>query len=173
MLDQAAGTQPNGLRRELSKGLRLLVAAIAVAISALGGGAQASADDPVFGLWMVESGKAIVRIADCGQGGVCGSLVWLKEPRDGSGALKTDVANPNPALRQARLCGLSFINVAMRESRGDWRQGRLYSARDGKEYSVDLKSVGRNTLEVRGYVGFPLFGSSQRWTRVWSDRGGC
>jgi len=30
-----------------------------------------------------------------------------------------------------------------------------------------------DVLEVRGYVGISLFGDSQEWTRVASDRGGC
>lgn len=167
-----AGAPGSRFRAAIATALATVLCAVSMFV-ATPSPAAASIDDPVFGLWMVESGKAIVRIDDCGDGGLCGSLVWLSEPRDGSGALKKDLANPDPAKRRATLCGLSFMSASMRERPGEWRGGRIYSARDGKIYSVDLESVNSATLKVRGYLGLPLFGRSQEWTRVSHDRGGC
>ena len=44
---------------------------------------------------------------------------------------------------------------------------------DGATYSAEIRAVSASELEVRGYLGVPVLGKSQIWTRVGDDRGGC
>lgn len=59
------------------------------------------------GVWLID-GKAAVQIFDCG-GLLCGRILWLQTPRDPQGQLNRDKNNPDPALRQRRLCGLTVL----------------------------------------------------------------
>ena len=48
-----------------------------------------------------------------------------------------------------------------------WDGGEILDPNNGKTYRVRLKPVdGGKTLEVRGYIGAPLLGRTQTWTRV-------
>ena len=44
--------------------------------------------------------------------------------------------------------------------------GTIYKADDGDTYHATLQMLPSGKLLVRGYVGMPLFGSSQTWARV-------
>jgi len=49
----------------------------------------------------------------------------------------------------------------------DWDGGRVLDPDDGKIYRVKLHLSGDGrTLEVRGYLGFSMFGRTQKWHRV-------
>jgi hypothetical protein len=40
---------------------------------------------------------------------LCGRILWLETPRDPQGRLDRYKNNPDPALRQHRLCGLTIF----------------------------------------------------------------
>ena len=49
----------------------------------------------------------------------------------------------------------------------DWSGGNILQPRTGRAYSVKLHLEDRGQkLEVRGYIGSPLFGETQIWTRA-------
>jgi uncharacterized protein (DUF2147 family) len=49
---------------------------------------------------------------------------------------------------------------------GQWSGGEILDPENGKSYRATLKLVdGGQTLVLRGYIGLPLFGRSQRWLR--------
>src|SRR6516165_11707179 len=62
------------------------------------------------GSWLTQAGDAKVKISKCG-GGICGVIVWLKEPYDTTtGQPATDSKNPNPALAKRPLIGLPLFS---------------------------------------------------------------
>ena len=125
----------------------------------------ALAAEPV-GLWLTEGGKSRVEIAPCGDK-LCGTIVWLKEPLDDAGKEKVDANNPDEALRSRKLLGLPLLNGFVRASEdGVWENGTIYNPEDGKTYRSKMTLKDADTLKVRGYVGIPLFGKTQIWTRV-------
>ena len=68
------------------------------------------------GVWLID-GKAAVQIFDC-DGLLCGRILWLQTPRDPQGQLNRDKNNPDPALRQRWLCGLTVLwGVALHRDR--------------------------------------------------------
>ena len=147
------------------------VAGSMAAALALAAPERASAD-PAFGFWLVENRRAIVEIHACGEA-ACGRLAWLMEPHEADGRPKTDMNNPDPALRSRTLCGLPLIRGLAREEPGAWAGGEIYNARDGSVYGVRLGLEAADRLEVRGFLGISLFGRSQIWSRAGGDRGGC
>ena len=145
--------------RSLVLGLALLLAGPAAA-------------DEVFGRWLVESGEAVVEIAPCGDR-ACGRLVWLQSPYAADGSPKRDANNPDPGVRMRPLCGLELITGLEPAGDGAWEGGRIYSARDGRTYGVEIAPQGDDRLSVRGYVGISLLGGSQTWVREDGRRGSC
>lgn len=149
----------------MRKILTVLIAAFAVN----GNTAAAVGSDPAFGHWLVENGKAIIEIGPCDAASeehACGRIVWLERPHDDAGALKTDTNNPDPALQSRPLCGIELIGGFERDSAGHWKDGWIYNARNGERYDARLTVSDEDKLEVRGFVGIALLGSSQYWTRV-------
>jgi len=151
---------------------RLARSLFAAALLACALPVEAVESDPAFGLWLVENGKAIVDIGPCGPA-ACGRIVWMAKPLDGDGAPKRDAENADPTLRGRKLCGLDLIGDFKRAGTGQWTEGYIYDPRKGARYSARIEARGDGTLKVRGYLGLPVFGKSQTWTRVETDRGGC
>ncbi|MEL7173701.1 MAG: DUF2147 domain-containing protein [Pseudomonadota bacterium] len=126
----------------------------------------------VLGHWLTENGKAIIEIMPCGER-LCGRIAWLRQGHDGGGRPKLDANNPDPGARSRPLCGLQLIDSLAHEGGQSFGEGRIYNARNGKTYGLEVSLVDGNTLEVRGYYGISLLGRTQSWQRAESDRGGC
>jgi uncharacterized protein (DUF2147 family) len=135
------------------------------------GGAWASGDT-VFGFWLSENKRAVIKIEPCANQ-VCGNVVWLQEPLNRDGQPKTDSNNTEEKLRDRLLCGIGLISNFQSVKPGAWSGGSIYSPRDGQTYSASMELSDNDTLELRGYFLLPLFGKTQVWTREASDRGGC
>lgn len=134
--------------------------------------AGAAANDPVFGRWLVEDGRAVIEIEPCGSQ-ACGRLVWMANPRDENGRAKRDDHNPDPSARARPLCGLTLVAGLQRAADGSWKGGQIYSARDGRTYGFQVAPAGPDALTARGYVGFSLLGGSQTWRREGGAYGSC
>jgi hypothetical protein len=59
------------------------------------------------GTWLLAN-RVAVEVFECG-GLLCGRIVWLVRPRTPAGQPDVDHLNPDPALRQRPLCGLTII----------------------------------------------------------------
>jgi uncharacterized protein (DUF2147 family) len=144
---------------------RKLLAALALAVLT---GPAAAAN--VLGTWATAEDKSHVEIVACAAAPdkLCGSIVWLKEPNDEAGQPKTDKNNPDEALRTRPVVGLPLLSGFVPDitEQGRWTDGEIYNPEDGETYSCTMELLPDGRLEVRGYVGLPIFGKSQIWTRV-------
>jgi len=116
------------------------------------------------GVWLIE-GKAAVQIYDC-SGLMCGRIVWLKVPRDLAGQSARDKRNPDPALRQRQLCGLTMLRNLRPTGPGRWADGSFYNPDDGKTYSVSAQLASDDLIKARIYVGAPILGQTRKLVRV-------
>ncbi|MDB5366937.1 MAG: peptide protein [Rhodospirillales bacterium] len=133
----------------------------------------AHAETPV-GMWLTESGRAAVEVSDCGGGLLCGKIAWLKEAMDETGKPRLDKNNPAAELKSQKLCGLLMVgNFKPTSKPNEWDGGFIYNPEDGKTYSSEMELKSPDVLGVRGYVGIPLFGKSQTWTRLPNDHPRC
>jgi uncharacterized protein (DUF2147 family) len=110
----------------------------------------ALADEGASGVWKLDSGKVTVRIAPCGPS-LCGAIVGLAKPLNKEGKPKVDKKNPNEALRNRPLMGLTILANMRPTGENNWK-GTIYNADDGRTYSSYMKLSG-SAMKVKGCVG--------------------
>ena len=116
------------------------------------------------GVWLID-GKAAVQIFDC-DGLLCGRILWLQTPRDPQGQMNRDKNNPDPALRQRRLCGLTVLWGLRSTGTDRWGGGWFYNPEDGKTYNVSAELRSADLIVARIYSGIRLFGETKTLLRV-------
>ena len=170
---------PGPTRRPRARPLPLLViaAALSMMLAPLPALAADLRADAVTGLWLTEEGdkggRARVEVSRTADGEFVGEIVWLEEPRfppgePMAGEPKVDLENPDPEKRDRPVLGLEILSGFTYEGDGRWSGGTIYDPANGKTYKarMSLDSAGDDTLDLRGYVGIPLFGRTTTWTRV-------
>jgi uncharacterized protein (DUF2147 family) len=126
------------------------------------GAHAASANEPT-GTWLTQAGDARVKVTKCG-GGLCGVVVWLRDKIDpATGKPAVDDKNPNPALRNRSMIGVSLFSGMRSAGPNKW-SGSIYNADDGSTYASNISLASPDTLRVEGCVG-PICGG-ETWTRV-------
>ena len=120
---------------------------------------SANASSPAEGFWLTENGRAVINTYECKRG-LCGSIHWIID-----GGMKIDEKNPDPEFKGQPLCNLVIL-WGFNKDGDDWEDGKIYKADDGDIYNATITVKDENTLALRGYVGVPLFGKTQTWSRV-------
>ena len=131
--------------------MRKLVVALLLTMLVAPASAQTGS---VMGTWLTASGVAQVRIGPCdspANGPVCGVIVGLINPKGPNGQvvasdMATDFRNPD------------HLAAA--------QEGHIYNGENGKVYTANISLQPDGTLRLRGYVGSPMFGETQIWTRL-------
>ena len=64
--------------------------------------------------------------------------------------------------------GMEIIRAAKKaESKDVWEDGNILDSENGSVYRLKMTPVdGGKKLEIRGYIGAPIFGRTQTWFRV-------
>jgi uncharacterized protein (DUF2147 family) len=115
------------------------------------------------GTWMF-SNRVALQFFDC-SGLLCGKIVWLLRPDNPAGQPDLDYRNPDPALRQRHLCGLTIIWGMQSNAQDQWSNGSLYDPKDGITYNVTAELTSLSTITARVYRGTPLLGRTEILTR--------
>jgi len=116
-----------------------------------------------LGTWMFAN-RVALQIFDC-SGSLCGRIVWLLRPDNPAGQPDIDSLNPDPALRQRHLCGLTIIWDLQPNGQDHWTKGWLYDPKDGITYNVDAELTSPSTITARVYRDISLLGRSEILTR--------
>ena len=149
----------------------LILALLLVALAALVSAQQSS----VAGTWLTASGVAQVRIGPCSDpagGPICGFIVALINPKGPDGQAvapesAVDHRNPNPALRGRKVLGMPLLwGFKKTSDPNSFEDGQIYNGENGKIYNANISLQPDGKLRLRGYVGSPMFGETQLWTRV-------
>lgn len=142
------------MTKATTKAYRPGLAALAIATTTLLTAGSALAEADPRGVWIDNTGRGAVEIADCGKG-LCGKVVWVKSEKDRSG------------------CGEQIIGNVKSAGGGIWDSGWIYSPEHGRRYDVELKAVGPDKLRVVGYAGIRLFSETYYWKRAPADLARC
>jgi uncharacterized protein (DUF2147 family) len=147
---------------------------IAVMLMTLGSAASVQAQS-VMGTWLTASGVAQVQIGPCtdpSAGALCGFIIGLINPKGPDGQVvapdvATDYRNTNPALRSRKVIGMPLVwGFKKTADPNVFEDGHIYNGENGKTYNANISLQPDGTLRLRGYVGSPMFGETQIWTRV-------
>jgi uncharacterized protein (DUF2147 family) len=109
--------------------------------------------------------KSLVRITESG-GVFTGRVEKILDP-----AAKPDAVceECNGELKGKPVLGMTIIRGTKKnaETEGLWDGGTILDPNNGKTYKLRLRpSEDGKKLEVRGYIGAPMFGRSQTWLKV-------
>jgi uncharacterized protein (DUF2147 family) len=147
-----------------------------LALSLVLAAASASAQSPgVMGTWLTESGVGQVKIEPCANpqdGPVCGHIVGLVNPKgpDGKAVAPDSVLDPhneNAALRGRKMIGVPLLwGFTPSSNPNAFEGGQIYNGEDGKTYTANISLEADGKLRLRGYIGSPMFGKTQLWTRI-------
>ncbi|HET6757421.1 MAG TPA: DUF2147 domain-containing protein [Burkholderiales bacterium] len=142
--------------------------AILLTFALAAAGSFALADDMPVGRWRQiddETGaaKSIVKIYQ--ENGVLNGRIveLLKKPDAG----KPSVCDRcEGELKDAPILGFPLLS-GMKKEGSEWTGGTIIDPKNGKRYraKMALRDNGQK-LEVRGFIGFSLFGRTQVWERV-------
>jgi len=145
--------------------LGLAVVAVALVVMGVSAMAGAAGDgDSILGQWLIADGKIRIEVTKV-EGRYFGRVVWLKEERYPkkhplAGQIKCDRFNPDPAKRKQPLVGLEILKDLEYVGNGQWENGTIYNADDGRVYQSFVKQDGTDELKVRGYLWLDIIGKS-------------
>jgi uncharacterized protein (DUF2147 family) len=140
-------------------------------------GAPVLADDgqAIVGAWLTEpdevDGQAHVEFYE-EDGLYHGKITWLEKPlvEEGDsgtvGEPKLDINNPDPALRDQPIIGLTIVENFTYKGNNHWVKGTIYDPGNGKKYKSKIWLQKDGNLKVRGFVGVSLIGRNEIWTPV-------
>jgi uncharacterized protein (DUF2147 family) len=134
--------------------------------------AQQAMAEKIEGNWVLADGSAVVSlIVESETGAASAEVVSLLRPTfsvmDGygvPGAPRTDINNPDKALRDRLVLGLKLASE-LRWDDGQWR-GKIYDPGSGKTFRCNIRVVAPDLLEVRGHIGISLLGRTMYWQRL-------
>ncbi|HEY9239443.1 MAG TPA: DUF2147 domain-containing protein [Burkholderiaceae bacterium] len=150
-----------------------MIASTKTLVAALGLGllsAIAHAQATPAGLWKTvddetKKEKSLIRIVEAG-GVFTGRLEKLLDPSVKPDALCDKCVDDR---KDKPLVGMTLIKgvKASASDKAVWDGGEIMDPNNGKTYKVRLTpGEGGKTLAVRGYIGAPMLGRTQTWTRV-------
>jgi len=142
--------------------MKKLLAALLVVISTQVFAQQ----DEILGVWMSENNDAKIKVYKNG-GKYFGKLIWIAEDVGPDGGPKRDVNNPDPDKQDDRLLGKVILKgLEWDKSDDEWDDGEIYDPKSGNTYDLYARLEDKNTLYMKGYIGFSLIGRSTLWSRV-------
>ncbi|RFS22795.1 DUF2147 domain-containing protein [Chitinophaga silvatica] len=140
--------------------MKSLVLMLGFALISMVGFSQANA---INGIWFNPEKDGKIDIYESG-GKYYGKLVWIQNQFEDDGKTpRKDSKNKNSSLRSRPLLNIMILNDFKYEN-GKWVDGTVYDPKSGKTYTSNMTLKG-DKLEVRGYVGTPMFGRTAIFTR--------
>lgn len=134
--------------------------------------ANAIADKAPIGVWrtiddVTGKPRAIVQISETGDKTLVGRILKLY-PQPGQVQKEICTACEGKRHNQ-RLVGLTVMEHLKRnkDKADEWNEGEILDPKTGKVYTCNLRVVDNGQkLNVRGFIGLPLFGRTQTWVKV-------
>jgi len=111
------------------------------------------------GVWRTASGNLDVEIKPCGAA-LCGTVVRVLQNQS--------MAHPGTEMGNVPGLGLVLLSNFLPSGEGTWA-GFIYDREAAQTYRCNLSLDEGDRLVVHGYLGWPMLGRTQLWTRVSGD----
>jgi uncharacterized protein (DUF2147 family) len=121
--------------------------------------------DAITGDWYNQEKDAVIKITEAEDNTFEGQIVWMQNPNDENGNPKVDNLNPDESLQSRPRMGMVIMYGFKHDGNNVWDDGEIYDPKSGNTYSGTVTLSSENSLDLRGYVGIPLFGRTSKWTR--------
>jgi uncharacterized protein (DUF2147 family) len=121
-------------------------------------------DKSISGNWYNQEKDAVIEIKQV-KNIFQGKVTWMSEPNNKDGSPKRDKLNPDESLRSQPRLGKVIMTGFTFEEDNVWGGGEIYDPKSGKTYNGTITLTSKNKLDLRGYVGLPIFGKTSSWTR--------
>ena len=118
----------------------------------------------IVGEWYNAEKDAVITLFEENET-VSGKITWMESPNDDNGNPKTDPLNPDEKLKSRARMGMVMMSGFTFDQDNVWDDGELYDPKKGKTYSGMMTLKDKNTIDLRGYIGFSFIGRSSTWTR--------
>lgn len=120
--------------------------------------------DRIIGYWMTKNNMAQIKIYRQNDK-YYGKIIWADEMYESDGkTLKRDTKNADPGKRNQTIKNLIILSNFSYKNE-IWTEGTIYDPENGSTYSCKMELNG-SKLEIRGYIGFSLFGRTEIWNRA-------
>ncbi len=119
----------------------------------------------IVGTWLTQDGTTKVKIENT-NGKFNGKIVWLNPATDKNGKPVLDTNNSDKALQSRTIMGLPLLRSFVYDGDNLWTDGTIYDPDSGDTYSCNITMNTDGTMNIRGYIGFSLFGRTEIWKRV-------
>lgn len=124
---------------------------------------QNPAADKILGIWADEENSTRIEIFKKGTQ-YFGKLVWSLDLYEADGKTARRDSNNHDLKLQDRSQENMEVLMDFAFENGIWDDGKLYDRKSGKTYSCFMRTK-EDVLEIRSYVGIPLFGRSTYWQK--------
>ena len=121
-------------------------------------------DATISGDWYNQEKDAVIQISEVNNA-FQGKVIWMEEPNNKDGSPKRDKLNPDESLRSQTRIGKVIMTGFVFDENNIWDGGEIYDPKSGKTYKGTITLTSKNRLDLRGYVGLPIFGKTSSWTR--------
>ena len=121
--------------------------------------------DAILGNWYNQEKDAVIKIIKTEKNTFQGQIVWMLNPNDENGNPKVDNLNPDESLQSRPRMGMVMMYDFSHDEDNVWSDGEIYDPKSGNTYSGTITLTSENNLDLRGYVGLPIFGRTSNWTR--------
>jgi uncharacterized protein (DUF2147 family) len=71
----------------------------------------------------------------------------------------------NGKRKNAPILGMNIL-TGLKKDGNEWSGGKILDPKNGKEYKCYIQLLDNNTLKLRGYIGFSMFGRTAIWKRA-------
>ncbi|OJV55916.1 MAG: hypothetical protein BGO31_17675 [Bacteroidetes bacterium 43-16] len=129
--------------------MKLIFRGIALLLLSMSFVMSSRAQEP-SGVWLTQDKDAQVEIYKTTAGSYEGKIIWVK-------STKPEV--------QKRL-GTKILTAFKKKDAKTYESGKIYHPGQNKHYDGIITMKSNNQLNLRGYVGTPMLGQTQNWTRV-------
>lgn len=130
---------------------------------------QAATSDSPIGRWVTQSRNLEVEILPCGKA-VCGFVTTVFSNKAMSPNADNGESKTAKDIRGLKILRDFVLTSSVEDGAqvNEW-SGEIYDRENEKTYkclmTLERTKNGRVELVLRAYIGFPIFGKTQRWTR--------